>query len=264
MKYLFYICMIGLLTVGCKSEFEKIRSTNDPERIYKEALSYYDQEEFGKAKSLFELVIPFYRGKKEAEELFYKYAYSHYNRGEYILASHYFNSFGKTFYNSDKREEAIYMAAYSNLQLSPNHRLDQSHSEQAIEEFQTFINRFPNSERVAECNTIIDDLRAKLELKAFEQGKLYFDLKNYNSSITSFDNMLKDFPDTKRIQEIHYLIIMSSYQWAEKSIYSKRKERYSETIKRYNRFVKKYPNSKYAGELGSVLKDSQKALKELS
>lgn len=264
MKQLIYICVLALFAMGCKTEFEKIRTTNDPTFIYNKALEFYEQEEYGKSRSLFELVIPFYRGKKEAEELFYKYAYSHYYLGEYILASHYFNSFGKTFYNSEKREEAVYMAAYSNLQLSPNHRLDQSHSKQAIEEFQTFMNRFPNSSRVAECNEIIDELRAKLELKAYEEGKLYYDLKNYNSSITSFDNMLKDFPDTKRIQEIHYLIVKSSYQWAEKSVYEKRKERYNETIKRYNRFVKKYPNSIYSRELSTILKDSQTALKELS
>jgi len=264
MKHLIYISLIVFLTVGCKTEFEKIRTTNDPAFIYQKALDYYDQDQFGKARSLFEIVIPFYRGKKEAEELFYKYAYSHYYLGEYILASHYFNSFGKTFYNSDNREEAVYMAAYSNLQMSPNHRLDQSHSRQAIEEFQTFMNRFPNSTRVAECNEIIDELRAKLELKAFEEGKLYYDLKNYNSSITSFDNMLKDFPDSKRIQEIHYLIVKSSFQWAEKSVYEKRKERYNETIKRYNRFNKKYRNSIYSKELSTILSDSQKALKELS
>lgn len=264
MRYLLYICIFCFFASSCKTEFEKIRTSNDPQLAFNKGLEYYRAEDYGKARSLFELVIPYYRGKKEAEELFYKFAYCHYYLGEYILASHYFNSFGKTFYNSENREESIWMAAYSNLQLSPNHRLDQSHSEQAIEEFQTFINRFPESERVEEGNRIIDELRAKLELKAFEQGQLYYNLKNYNSSITSFDNMLKDFPDTKRIEEIHYLIIKSSFQWAEQSIYSKRKERYDETIKRYNKFVKKYPKSKFAGELANILRDSQQALKELS
>jgi len=264
MRYILLLSALLITLSSCKTEFEKIRSTNDPVLIYKKGLKYYKDEDYAKARSLFELVIPFYRGKAEAEELFYKYAYAHYYLGEYILAAHYFSSFGKTFYNSDKREETVFMAAQSNLQMSPNHRLDQSHSKQAIEEFQTFMNRFPNSDRVDECNRIIDELRAKLELKAFEQGRLYYDLKNYNSSITSFQNMLKDYPDSKKVEEIRYLIVKSSFEWAEKSIFTKKQERFEETIKRANVFLKRNEKSKYKREINNIKKNSENAIKELS
>lgn len=255
-----FIILIACLA-SCRSEFERIRSSNQPEIMLEKANEYFEVGEYANAQILYELVIPYYRGKKEAEKLFYDFAYSHYYMREYILASHYFSNFARTFYNSKWREEAVYMAAYSNLQMSPNYRLDQSHTLKAIEEFQAFTNKFPESERVEECNEIIDELRAKLEYKAFEQGKLYYDLKNYNSCITSFDNMLKDFPDSPNAEEVRFIILKSSFEWAENSIYTKKEERYRETLKRYNQFIRKYPSSKHASEVMSIKKQTEEALK---
>ena len=263
MKNTLLILFSVLFLSSCKTNFEKVRTSNDPPRIYKEALAYYDAEEYRNAQSLFELVIPYYRGKAEAEELFYKYAYTHYYLGEYILANHYFTSFAKTFFNSDKREEADYMAAFSNMEMSPNHKLDQTYSLKAIDEFQAFTNKYPKSERVALCNQHIDEMRDKLEAKSYEQGKLYYDLKNYNSAIASFDNMLKDFPESEKALEVRYLIVKSCYQWAENSIYEKKEERYNETIKRFNQFKYKYPSSKYNRELEDIHKATKESLKNL-
>jgi outer membrane protein assembly factor BamD len=260
-KILTFILFVSLVVTGCRSEFEKIRTSNQPELMLNKANEFYSNGEYANAQTLYELVIPYYRGKKEAEELFYNFAYCHYYLGEYILASHYFNNFARTFYNSKWREEAAYMAAYSNLEMSPNHRLDQSHTQKAIDEFQAFTNKFPESDRIGECNDIIDELRDKLELKAFEQGKLYYDLKNYNSCITSFDNMLKDFPESPNAEEVRFIILKSSYEWAENSIYNKKEERFRETIKRYNQFIKKYPSSKYASQVDSIKERAEEALK---
>jgi len=260
-RILIFIVFISIVLSGCRSEFEKIRTSNQPELMLNKANEFYEKGEYANAQTLYELVIPYYRGKKEAEELFYNFSYAHYYLGEYILASHYFNNFARTFYNSKWREEAAYMAAYSNLEMSPNHRLDQSHTQKAIDEFQTFTNKFPESERIEECNNIIDELREKLEFKAFEQGKLYYDLKNYNSCITSFDNMLKDFPESPNAEEVRFIILKSSFEWAENSIYTKKEERFRETIKRYNQFIRKYPSSKYASEVRAIKEQTEEALK---
>ena len=264
MKRSFIFILSILALSSCKTEYERIRTSNEPEKIYNAAKQYYEKEDYLKAQSLYELVIPYYRGREEAEDLFYKFAYTHYNTGQYILASHYFNSFSKTFYNSPKKEECEFMAAYSNLQLSPNHRLDQSYSEKAIEEFQNFTNRYPNSERVAECNQIIDDLRLKLELKAFEQGQLYYNLNNYLSAISAFDNMLKDYPDSDKAETVRYLILKSSHEWAKNSIYTKKRERFNETLKRYKQFKSKYPNSEKIKEADDINNFALQEIKKLS
>jgi outer membrane protein assembly factor BamD len=246
---------------ACKSSFEKIRVSNDPELIYTTANKYFEEGKWLKAQSLYEIVIPFYRGKQEGEKLFFNYAYTHYNLGDYILANHYFKSFATTFYTSEYKEEASFMAAYSNYEISPNFRLDQSNSDKAIDEFQLFVNTYPNSERVTECNNLIDELRAKKEKKAFDECNLYYDLKQYQAAITSFDNMLKDYPETQRAEEVRYIILQSNFNLAKNSIFEKKLDRYNETLSLIEKFLKKYPKSTYRKEVRNLKKETEKAIK---
>jgi len=262
MKKSVLLIFISLLIFACKSEFEAVRTSNDAELIYKKALEFYDNEDWLKAQTLLELSIPNYRGKTEAEELFLKFAYTHYYNSEFILAAHYFKSFASTFYNSDKKEEAEYMSAYSNYRLSPNPKLDQSYTAKAIEGLQTFINTHPRSERVPECNALIDEMRRKLEIKAFQQGELYYNIGQYESAVSSFGNMLTEYPDAKEAEKVRYLMIKATYEFAKKSIYDKKQERYEDTVTLYNKFTKKHPTSKYTKEVASIYNNTVEELKK--
>ncbi len=254
-RYLFWsVLVLGLM--GCKSQFERIRTSGDPQLLYKAGMQYYEEEEYQKAQTLFELIISSYRGRKEAEDLFFKYAYTYYHLESYILASYYFKNFSQTYTTSDKREEADFMMAYCNYKLSPVFRLDQSYTIQAIEEFQLFVNTYPNSERVEECNRLIDELRAKLEKKAFTESRLYFDLRQYQAAMHTFENLLRDFPETSRAEEVRYFIVRSSYLLAENSVLSKQGERYRRTIQLAEEFLEKYGNSDYRPEVEGFLKKS--------
>jgi len=249
------------MLASCRSTFEEVRSSNDPIKILKTANAYYEDEDYLKAQTLFELVVPYYRGKQEAEDVFYKYAYTYYKMDQYILAAHYFKSFTKTFYNSAKKEEMAFMSAYSNYLMSPNYKLDQGPTQTAIEELQTFVNTFPGSPRVDECNKLIDEMRFKLETKSYEQGKLYYQLSNFNSAMTSFENTLKDYPETERHEEVRYLIIKSSYELAKNSVYEKMQDRLESAIENVDNFVSKYSDSEHIKEVNSISNNCKQELK---
>lgn len=254
----------AILLTSCRTEFERIRTSNNPEQIYEKSMAYYEAGEYVKAQTLFELVLNSFRGSAKAEELAFKYAYTHYHQASYLLAAHYFENFSNTYTSSDRREESDYMRAYANYLLSPSFRLDQEYTEKAIDQFQLFINTYPNSERVPSCNEIIDEMRAKLEMKRFEQGKLYFDLKNYSSAVTSFENLLKDFPETNNAEEIRFLILKSAFLLAENSFYELQAERYEQALDKYEDFRKKFPSSKYRSEARDMLNESRAKLKIFS
>ncbi len=261
-----HILLAGIILAfgACKGEFEKIRASGDWMTQYTEALKYYEKGDYLKASTLLELVIPQLRGKKEAEDIYYKYAYCHYYLGKYILASHYFQNFAATFPNSPYREEVDYMAAYCNYELSPSFRLDQKYTIEAIEAFQVFVNTYPQSERVKECNDLIDELRNKQEVKSFAEGQLYYDRKQYQSAIQSFDNLLKDYPETANAETVRFMILKSSWLLAENSVYEKREERYQSVVTKSNEFLVKYPKSKFKKELNLYKKEANKKLKALS
>jgi len=256
--------VVAGITGGCRSEFEKVRLSNDPERTLNAANKYYDDGEYLRAQTLYELVISQYRGRPEAETLYFRYAYTHYYLKQYTLASHYFSNFSTTFAYSEFREEADYMSAYSNYQLSPGFRLEQSQTVEAIQGFQDFVNRYPRSLRVAECNKLIDELRAKLEEKAYASAQLYYEIGEYEAAIQSFENMLRDYPETGRVEQVRYQILRAAYHFAAKSIYEKRQERYKLAIEKYMDFIRKFPNSKYQAEAESIYSDCQEQLKNLN
>ncbi len=250
--YILFSIALLALTSSCKSEFEKIRSTGDPQVLYEKAQAYYQEKEYQKAQTLFELIISSFRAKKEGEEIYFKYAYTFYYLQDYILASNYFKTFAQTYSVSPLREEAEFMSAYCNYQLSPSFRLDQQYTLTAIAELENFISLFPESKRVEECNRLIDEMRAKLEKKAYEEGKLYFHVRQYQSAMNSFENLLKDFPETGQVEEIRYMIYRSAYLRAENSIIEKRRERFEETRKLIDEFLYRFPKSGYKKELEAV------------
>ncbi len=258
---LIFFGFLVLALTACRTEFEKVRTSTDPELIFSKSMEYYEQEEYLKAQTLFELILNSFRGTAKAEELSFKYAYTHYYLNSFLLAAHYFDNFSNTFTSSDLREEADFMRGYSNYLLSPSFRLDQTYTQKAIDQFQLFVNTYPNSERAARCNTLIDECRQKLEQKAFDQGRLYFDLKDYTSAVHSFENLLKDFPESSNAEEVRFLILKSAFLLAENSFYEKQEERYEEAIEKYRDFDKKFPSSRYKPEAREMLRKSQVKIK---
>jgi outer membrane protein assembly factor BamD len=254
--------LFSILWLGsCKTEFERIRTSTDAELIYNEAMGYFDEEEYLKAQTLFELILNNFRGSAKAEQLSFRYAYTQYYLNSFLLASHYFDNFSNTFTSSSRREEADFMRAYSNYLLSPSFRLDQQYTSKAIDQFQLFVNTYPNSDRAPRCNDLIDECRKKLEQKAYEQGKLYFDLRNYTSAVHSLENLLKDFPESVNAEEVRFMILKSAFLLAENSFYERQKERYEQALDKYDDFTKKFPSSTYKAEAREMRRQSREKLK---
>ena len=263
MRFSLYILLILSALSACQSPFEQVRLSNDPERILTESIKYYDQGDYLKAQTLMEFVINQYRGSNKGEELFFKYAYTHYHLENYQLAATYFTNFANTFGYSPYTEEADFMAAYSFYKQSPSFRLDQEPSVKAIEAFQDFANKYPESERVDECNKLIDELRAKLEEKAYTQGLLYYDLGQYQAAITAFSNMLSEYPETKRQEEVRFLILKSAYEYAHRSVYDKRAERYADAQTRYKEYINRFPDGKKINDAREINKQVESNIKNL-
>ncbi len=261
MKNWSYLLLLFILINACKSSYEKVRTSNDPILIYKAANDYYAKKDYIRAQSLFESILTNYRGQKEAEEIYFKYAYCHYYVQEFEMSSHLFKNFSSTFVNSPKKEEAEYMSVYSIYKLSPSYRLDQTSTEKAIDGFQSFANNNPESSRVNECNKIIDELRAKLEVKLLEQGNLYYDLRNYQAAVSSFEHLITEFPETKNQQEVRYLILKSHYELATNSIFEKQEERYKETLIKAEQFLERYKSGKKIAEVKEIKKNTIQKLK---
>lgn len=267
----FSFIVIALILSGC-SEFQRIQKKGTYDEKYDAALRYYDDNDWYRASVLLESIVPLTKGKKEAEDVQLKYAYCQYNQKEYYLASYYFKKFYETFPRSEHTEEASYMSAMSLARISPIHELDQTNTYKAINSLQGFINKYPDTKYMAECNAKIDEFQRKLEKKAYETAKLQFKIGHHRAAVISFDNFSTDYPDSQFNEELAYLKIQAQYLFGKeslnkvkkdgKTIYLKR-DRLEEAKEYYFAFIDKYQTSSYKKSAEVVYKNTQNELLEL-
>jgi outer membrane protein assembly factor BamD len=246
-------------TIG---KFNKLVKSGDMDAKYAAAVKYFDKEEYTRALTLFEELMGVYRGTSKAEEVHYYYAYCNYNLEDYIVAGYQFRQFVKNFPTSRHAEECAYMNAYCFYLNSPEYSLDQIDTKLAIKEFQRFTTQYPQSAHIPDCNKLLDELRAKLERKSYENAMLYYNTSDYKASVVAFENHLKDFPDTKHVEEINYLVIRSYYLLALNSIDSKKPERFKAAVDHYIKFLDTYPKSEYMKQAEMVYDSALKNLEK--
>lgn len=253
---------------SCHKEFTKLQKTGTTEQKYAAAIKFYNEADYYYAGLLFEEISPLLKGDSTAEKTQFYNAYCNYYQGQYQLSSYLFKNFYATYANSDFAEESYYMYAYSMFKDSPTYNLDQTSTLTAIEALQTFINTFPESKYADNCTQNLKDLRARLELKAYERAKLYFKtsgvtIANYKAAVITIDNFRKDFPDSFYNEELSYIQIISQYELAENSFFLKQNERYSKSLRLYEEFKDKYITSDYDKELAVVYDKAQNALQKV-
>lgn len=260
-RYLLVLVVISFL-LSC-SKYQKILKSPDASVKYDAAIAYYNKKDYFRALPLLEELVNLYKGTQKAEKVYYYFAYTNYGLGDYATANFHFDNFTKTYPNSEYTEECYYMSAYCSYLDSPVSSLDPTNTIKAINELQLFVNKYPNSSRIPECNRLIDELRFKLEKKAFDNAKLFYNLEDYKAAIVSFKNVIKDYPDTRFAEESMFLIMKTYYLYAGKSVEEKKEERYKAVVEAYLPFIDTYPKSKYLREAESMYVAAQKELKKL-
>ncbi len=263
-----YIIVSALLLSSCqkrivlkehnfKGRFNRVAKSTDMEMKYKAAMIYFDKKKYYNALQLFEELIPIYKGSGKAESIYYYYSLCYYNTSDYISAAYHFSNFAQTFPSSPHAEDALYYNAYCYYLDAPESSLDQQSSVDAIKQFQLFANRYPNSQRLADCNKYIDELRFKLETKAYDNARLYYKMQDYKSAVVALGNVVKDFPATIYRQECLFLMLKSAYLYAGNSIETKKEERYKNAVEHYAKLMEAFPESRYK-------KDAEKLMEEIN
>lgn len=267
-----YICglMRSFLTVfaalallaSC-SKFRKIEKNPDWRVKYEASLNYFAKKDYYRASILLEQIMPIIRGLPEAEKAQFTLAYCQYYQKLYLLSSEHFKSFYETYGRSTLAEEARYMYAYSLFKSSPGSNLDQTESIEAMVSMQEFLNRYPQSQYRDQALEVINTIQLRLEEKGFNNARQYLQLRYYKAAIVALENFIKNFPDSRYVEEAHFLIMVSQYQLAEESIQARQKERYQEVVNDYLQFIDRYPDSAFLKEAERYYTDSLEKLGRL-
>ncbi len=245
-KNSFFTLIIGILiiTASCSGPQKVLKSGNN-EMKYETGVDLYEKGDFNKALQFFDILRAVYRGTEKGELLTYYTANCYFQMRDYQIASYYYGQYVQMYPRGSHAEESAYLSAYCKYLESPRSTLDQTNTYLALRELQSFIDMYPASSKVSEANRLMDDLRDKLEVKSYSIAVLYFRMEDFQAAITSFENLIDDFPDTEYKEEVLFSITKAYFAYAEKSIWSKQAERYEKTVEAYNNLRYLYPESEY-------------------
>ena len=255
----------SMLLFGSCGSFNKVMKSNDLEEKYTAALAYYKKKDYYKASQLLDELLIAFKADARFQDVYFYYAYSKFGNGETLLASYHFKNFYESFPTSERAEEALYMHVYCDYLEAYPHYLDPTGTKMAMDNIQLFINIFPTSKYIPECNKYIDDLRSRLRKKSLESAKLYMKMMDYQGAMMAFNNTIKDYPELENKDQIEATLVRCQYLLATNSVDSKKEERLKQIPGMVRKFEKQYGrNNKYYSEVQGYLERANRTLSQLT
>ena len=258
-KAILSIFVITILLSSC-NETNNLLKSSDFEYKYEAAKQLYAEGHYNSASFLLQNVLTAMKGSNKGEESLYLLGLTSLKSKNYDAAATYFKKYCESYPKGLYAEEAKYNAGMAHYLGTPEPKLDQTATYEAVKEFQQFLDTYPSSRLREDAQQRIFELQDKLVEKQYLNAKLYYNLGsyigngvngNYEACIITAENAIKDFPYTKRREDLAFLILRAKFEYAQNSILEKQEERFNDAIDEYYGFLNEYPESKYLKDIKS-------------
>ena len=273
-KCIIILSCMTLLMGSCSSEFNAVYKYGDTDARYEYAKEFFARGKFQQATTLLEEIVTIKKGTDEAQECLYMLAMAQYCNHDYEAASETFKKYGFSYPRGIYAEQAAFYVGESLYESSPEPRLDQSPTNGAINAYQQFMDLFPDSKLRPRAQDRLYELYDKLIQKEYISAELYYNLggyfgninsndeSNYNASIITAQNALKNYPYCSLREDFMLLIMKSKFQLAENSTEEKRLERYRDAEDECYGFINEFPDSKNVATAEKYIAKCKKVIKD--
>ncbi len=239
-KALFYIIILAAFSAACSSK-TTIRPGDSLEVAFEKSMMVFEQGNYTQAARNFELVLSIGRGTDIARQAQFLLAESYFNSRQFVLSAAEYRRYYTNFPRSDRRMDAEFREALSYYRLSPRFKLDQQDTYRAIERFQLFIQRYPDTELASEAREYIAEMREKLAQKEFHAAELYLRLNRYRAAALYYDIVIDRFPETSWAEKALMRQILAYTLFAENSVEERQQERFEKAVASYQKYLQLFP-----------------------
>lgn len=281
-KNILVALILGMtLLTSCGGKYNALLRSGDYLYRYEAAKQYYADGKYTRAVVLLQDVIAVLKGTDRGEESLYLLGVAAYKAHDYEAAANFFKKYYETYTSGVYTEDARFYNGMALYYETPEPKLDQTETYEAITAFQNMLEIFPQSRYTTKAQDMIFKLQDKLIEKEYLSAKTYYDLgsyfgncsfggSNYQACIITCENAMRDYPYSNRREDFAIMNLRSKYLLAVNSIESKRRERLDAASEEYFAFAGEFPDSKYMDEAkriysktqasdGSLLKREEKA-----
>lgn len=238
---LLFISLFALF-ISCSSTKKEVPKT--PEAVFAQAMEYFNDEDYFKAKQKFDIIKLQFPASDFAEKAQYYNAECEYKEGNYILAAFNYNNLRRIYPSTSYAKEAMFKASKCYYKLSPSFERDQEYTHKAIEALQEFQYMYPNDSLSTEASKLIDELREKLAHKQFHTAEIYLILDAPRAAVIYFDEVINKYDDTKYFEDA-FVGKINTLKYMKK---------YDQAIGLLEVYQSKFPNGKFAKEMKDLNK----------
>ena len=254
----FAVVVVALLLSGCAKEFNAVYKSTDYDYKYEYAKECFDRGKYTNAITLLEELVTILKGSDNGQECLYMLAMAEFCNGDYETASTYFKKYYQSYPKGIYSEMASYFVGESLYMSTPEPRLDQSQTVNAISAYQEYLDLFPDALMKSQAQQRLFALQDKLVKKELLSAQLYYNLgtyfgnctnggSNYEACIITAQNALKDYPYSSMRENFSLLIMKSKYELAEQSLREKQLDRFRDAEDECYGFINEFPDSKDRG-----------------
>ncbi len=189
------LIIMGLTMQQCASQKNDLDASNIADS-YQRGLDYFEKNNYIKAEEVFTFIIYNDPGGAYADDAQFQLGETYFEREEYLLAISEYDRLIRRMKNSPFVEDAFWKKTVAYCELSPDYRLDRDMTDKALRSLYDFVDIYPGSKYSDKAQARILEMREKLARKLLESAKLYDTLREYESAIYYYDNVINDYSDT--------------------------------------------------------------------
>ncbi|HIG75725.1 MAG TPA: outer membrane protein assembly factor BamD [Bacteroidetes bacterium] len=255
------LAAVSAVAVGCGSAAV---APNSAQEAYDRGVEAFDRGRYVRAIEHFRTALDFGRTSPLAADAQFYLARAYAEDGQYLLAGNEFTRFIE-FYRSDARlQQAAYERILAYAALSPDHELDQTDTERAIDYIRLYLSQYPESDNADAARALLDELREKLALKRYDNGRLYERRELFEAAMVYYESVLQEYPTSEWADDALIGSLRAQIAFARASVRDRQTERYAEALAKYDRFITLFPNSPHVREAEGLYEQAFQAHRSLT
>jgi outer membrane protein assembly factor BamD len=239
---LFFLFLIN----GCGGTLDNL-SDMTPQELLKDAKLKIMAENYDEAKAALNKILEDYPDSPEKVLASLLKAETFYKNGEYEESKFMFKSFVELYPVHRLADRATYYLAMSDYRLMDLETRDQTSAQNALEEFDDFIKKFPRSKYRHLAEEKRRESLQSLARNQMEIGRFYFRTSAFQSAISRFQQLMEAYPDQPFMDEVLFLMGESFYN----------EQSFDKAKLKYKELISKFPRSEFTKEARARLREIQ-------
>lgn len=184
-KILYLIVLAMLFGTACSKNKVELST----EQRMQMADDYFAKKKYAKAANLYE-EVSFERKSAATARAIMRQAESYFNMNKFVDARLKYHQFTQMFPDHPEVSNAFFRIAVCLYEDSLPPQYDQTETNQSIEAFKLFIEKYPQDTRFAQALEYIRKAQNKLLEKKFHNGYIHYKMKDYSGALMYFEEII--------------------------------------------------------------------------